>query len=100
MQDLFDRYSDNLANGREGGDLSRCRCQAIYGCYTGGENDCEQFCDPATSCNPQTQECTVGRESDGAGLLLLMLLPTRSCGGPILLNSPVLATGFSRIAVY
>ena len=69
VQDLFEQYSDNLANGREGGELSRCRCQNILGCWTGGENDCTQLCDDPGTCNPTTGECTVGRGLDGKGTL-------------------------------
>ena len=63
---MFDQYSANLANGREGGDLSQCRCEAIRGCYIGGVKPCEQYCDPAGSCNPNTRECSVGGDDGGA----------------------------------
>lgn len=40
MQDLFDVYSANLENGREGGLLAKCSCEDIFGCWTGGTNEC------------------------------------------------------------
>lgn len=71
VQDMFPQFSANLQNGRQGGALSRCRCENIFGCYAGGDGDCVQKCDDPSNCNPNTGECTAGQSKKGRGSMFL-----------------------------
>lgn len=55
---MLEQYRANLENNRDGGELYKCECENIKGCWVGGDAlECTQACDDPATCNPNTQTC-------------------------------------------
>jgi hypothetical protein len=65
-QDMFAEYKESLEKGQRIAQLHRCECENISGCWVGGAGPCTRKC-PNGDCNPITQQCDGGGDSNKGG---------------------------------